>query len=142
MYLRNAATLALVAREYPHESAEQAGLRWRSTAWQQERGSRQCFLLQARQDPLNDHRVFDAGNDLRCSSADTARLNVDIENPLQALGPGHRRMMLNWRFLILDICSFRFATLAPFCRRHQRTVFAVRGEYTVKARQVDSRLGH
>jgi len=64
------------------------------------------------------------------------------EYPLQTLGPGHRRMALNWRFLILDICSFRFATLAPLCRCHQRTVFAVRGEYTVKTCQIDSGLGH
>jgi len=64
------------------------------------------------------------------------------EYPLQTLGPGHRRMALNSRFLILDICSFRFATLAPLCRRHQRTVFAVRGEYTVKTCQIVSGLRH
>ena len=47
-------------------------------------------------------------------------------------------MALNWRFLILAIRSFRFAALAPLCRRHQRTVFAVRGEYTVKTCQIVS----
>ena len=30
----------------------------------------------------------------------------------------------------------------PLCRCHQRTVFAVRGEYTVKTCQIDSGLGH
>ena len=78
LHLRNAATLTLVAREYSRESAEQAGLRRRSTAPQQERRSRRFFLLQVCQDLLDDHRVFDAGNGLGCTSADTARLNVDI----------------------------------------------------------------
>ena len=91
--LRNAATL--VDRECFLESAEQAGLRRRSTVRQQERGSRRHFFFQVRQDLLNDHWVFDAGNDLRCSSADSALLNVDTENPLQPLGPGHRDMTLD-----------------------------------------------
>ena len=78
LHLRNAATLTLVERECFLESAEQAGLRRRSTVRQQERGSRRQFFFQVRQDLLNDHWVFDAGNDLRCSSADAALLNVDI----------------------------------------------------------------
>ena len=74
--LRNAATL--VERECFLESAEQAGLRWCSTVWRQERGSRQRFLLQVHQYLLNDQWIFNAGNDPGCTSADTARLNVDI----------------------------------------------------------------
>jgi hypothetical protein len=88
--LHKAATL--VERECFLESAEQAGLGRCSTVWQQERGSRRCFLLQVHQYLLNDHWIFNAGNDLGCTSADTARLNVDIpqsttvgENPLQPL---------------------------------------------------------
>ena len=73
--LRNA---ALVERECFLESAEQAGLRRCSTVWQQERGSRRCFLLQVHQYLLNNNRIFNAGNDLGCTSADMARLNVDI----------------------------------------------------------------
>jgi hypothetical protein len=41
---------------------------------------------------------------------------------------GHRRMTLNWRFLILDICCFGLVAFSPLCRRHQRTVFAIRGD--------------
>jgi hypothetical protein len=82
-HLRNAATL--VERECFLESAEQARLRWRSTVRQQQRGSRRQFLFQVRQDLLNDHRVLDAGNDLGFTSADTARLNVDVENPPASL---------------------------------------------------------
>ncbi len=140
--LRTAATLTLVERECFLESAEQAGLRRCSTVRQQERGSRRQFFFQVRQDLLNDHRVFDAGNHLRGSSAYTAGLNVYIENPLEPLRPGHRRMTSNWRLFALTICVFGLATLAPLRRGHQCTVFAVRGEYTVKSRQVDPGLGH
>jgi len=95
LHLRNAATLTLGETECFLESAEQAGLRRCSTVWQQERGSCRQFFLQMHQDLLNNHWVFDAGNDLRCSSADSARLNVNPENPLQPLRPGHGRMTLN-----------------------------------------------
>ena len=54
---------------------------------------------------------------------------------------GHRRMTLNRGLLVLDIRCFGPATLAPLCRCHQRTEFAVRGEYTMKTCQIDSRLG-
>ena len=41
----------------------------------------------------------------------------------------------SWPYdVILAICAFGLATLAPLCRCHQRTVFAVRGKYTVKPR--------
>jgi hypothetical protein len=64
------------------------------------------------------------------------------ENPLQPLRPGHGRMTLNWRLLLLAIRCFGLVAFSPFCRRHQRTVFAVRGEYTVETCQIDSGLGH
>jgi len=64
------------------------------------------------------------------------------ENPLQPLRPGHGHITLNWRFLVPPFRQPGFATLAPLCRCHQRTVFAVRGEYTVKTCQIDSGLGH
>ena len=51
-------------------------------------------------------------------------------------------MTPNWRSLVLAICVFGLATLAPLRRCHQRTVFAIRGEYAVKTCQIDSGLGH
>jgi len=51
-------------------------------------------------------------------------------------------MTLNWRLLLLAIRFFGPAAFAPFCRRHQRTVFAVRGEYAVKSSEIDSGLRH
>jgi hypothetical protein len=89
LHLRNAATLTLVEPECFLESAEQAGLRRRSTVRQQERSSCRQFFFQVRQDLLNDHQVLDAGNDPGCSSTDSARLNVNLENPLQPLRPGY-----------------------------------------------------
>ena len=74
--VRNATTC--VEQECFPESAEQTGLRWGSTARQQERGSRRRFFFQVRQDLLDDYRVFNAGNDPGCTSADMARLIVDI----------------------------------------------------------------
>ena len=35
------------------------------------------------------------------------------ENPLQPLRPGYCRMTPNWRLLVLAICDFGLATLAP-----------------------------
>jgi len=78
LHLRNAATLTLVERECFLESAEQAGLRRRSTVRQQERGSHRFFLLQVRQYLLDDHRVFDTGNHVvDGTAAGTARFDVN-----------------------------------------------------------------
>jgi hypothetical protein len=44
------------------------------------------------------------------------RLDCGIENPLQPLRPGHRRMTPNWRLLVMAICDFGLATLAPLRR--------------------------
>jgi len=80
LHLRNAATLTLVERECFLESAEQAGLRRRSTARQQGGTSCRQFVFHVCQDLLDDYRVFNAGNDPGYVSADTARLSVDVEN--------------------------------------------------------------
>jgi hypothetical protein len=83
LHLRNAATLTLVEPECFLESAEQAGLRRRSTIRQQERGSRRQFFFQVHQDLLDDHRVLDAGNDPGCSCQPRRLLtsdNIELES--------------------------------------------------------------
>jgi len=55
---------------------------------------------------------------------------------------GHGRMTLNGHLLLLAIRCFGLVAFSPLCRCHQRTVFAVRGKHTVKARQIDSGLRH
>jgi len=85
--LRHAATF--VERECPLESAEQAGLRRCSTVWQQGHGSRRCLVLQVHQYLLNDHWIFNAGNDPGVASIDSAPLNINAEYPLEPLGRGY-----------------------------------------------------
>ena len=41
------------------------------------------------ENPLDDRRRFDAGDDAQPAAALAAGLNVDGEHPLEALGPGH-----------------------------------------------------
>ena len=43
---------------------------------------------------LDDRRIFDAGNHFDRPAADSALLNVDMENTLEPLRPGHRDMTL------------------------------------------------
>ena len=51
-------------------------------------------------------------------------------------------MTLNWRLLLLAICVFGLATLAPLRRCHQCMVLAIGCKYTVITRQIDSGLRH
>jgi hypothetical protein len=62
---------------------------------QLERSSRRQFFFQVHQYLLNDHWIFNAGNDLGAASTDSAPLNINAEYPLEPLGPGHLRMTLN-----------------------------------------------
>jgi len=94
-----------------------------------------------RQYLLNDDGILNAGNYLSRTTAGSAGLNVNIEHPLQPLRPGHSHMALDGRFLVLILCDF-LTTLAPLRWGHQRSVFAIRGEYTMKTCQVDSGFGH
>jgi hypothetical protein len=77
---------------------------------------------------------------LHGTTADTAEFHINIEHLLQSLSPGHRYMVLRWRFLILTSCHF-LAALAPLRWHHPHPMFAVRSKYTVKPCQVDSGLG-
>ena len=47
------------------------------------------FLLQVIEDFLDDHRVFDTGDDFHGAAARLADLDVDVEYPLEALRPRH-----------------------------------------------------
>ncbi len=108
---------------------------------------------------LDDHRIFDAGDDVHgCTNAagarmrksghfdgtaaGLARLNVDIEHPLESLGPGHGCATLGRRSVLRFIWRLRLAAFAPPCVRHLHAMFAVGSEYTVKAGEIDPGLGH
>ena len=48
------------------------------------------LLAKMSQDPVDDVLLFNASDDFGRPTAATANLNLDIEYPLESLGPGHR----------------------------------------------------
>ena len=77
---------------------------------------------------LDVHRVFHAGDHLDGAAAFTTHLNIDIENSLQSLRPGHGRATFDRRVLPPLIGRFGVATPTSLGGRYQRTMFAVRGQ--------------
>ena len=61
----------------------------------------------------DDVRIFDAGDDLHGSAAGLASLDIDIENTLEALGPGHDDMAFGGCPFSKSIGSIGIASLAP-----------------------------
>ena len=59
-----------------------------------------CFHFQMSQYFLDDHGVFDAGNDLHRPFALFALSDVNTEDSFEAACPGHRGMLLHGRALI------------------------------------------
>ena len=54
------------------------------------------FLLsKMSQDAIDDVLVLNTGDDLYRSTAMTANLDIDIEDSLESLGPGHRSVILD-----------------------------------------------
>jgi hypothetical protein len=94
------------------------------------------------EDLLTHNRIFNAGNDLGFPATFTARLDIDIEDPLQSLCPVHGRATFGRRFVLPLIWRFGLFAFAPLCGRHLRPMFAVGRKDSVKARQVDARLRH
>ena len=47
------------------------------------------------QDAIDDVLVLNTGDDLYRSTAMTADLDIDIEDSLESLGPGHRSVILD-----------------------------------------------
>jgi hypothetical protein len=98
------------------------------------------FALQVSEDLLDHRRIFDAGDDFHRATAFLAGLDVDIENALEALRPGHRGPPSGgcWRF-------FGFPGLvapAPPGRGDHGAMPAVRGEHAMEAGEVDLGSGH
>jgi hypothetical protein len=54
------------------------------------------FLLsKMSQDAIDDVLVLNTGDDLYRSTAMTSNLNIDIEDALESLDPGHRSVILD-----------------------------------------------
>lgn len=78
--------------------------------------------------------LIDTVNTYSClpSTRCTADLNVDIEHAYLALRPGHRCLVPGGCLRFPYVDGFGRAALPPLCRHHNRPVFTVRGEHTVK----------
>ncbi len=123
-------------------SVEPARLR-RCPAFGQQWGLyRKGFFIQVGEYLLDDYRIFNAGDHFDATAAGTARLNVDIEHPLETLGPSHGRATFSGRSVLRLIRRFGLTAFATLCRRHLHAMLAVGGEYSVEAGKVNSWLRH
>ena len=69
----------------------------------------------------------------------SACFHINVKHPFQPLSPGHGRPALFWCFILLT--DFWPAFAAPRgCDLD--SVFAIRCEYAVEAREIDPRFGH
>ncbi len=91
-------------------------------------------------DLLDHHRVFDASNHLQRPAAFSTGLDIDVEDTLQALRPGHGSPALSWRWWFIRYPGL--VALAPRSLRDQGAVFSVGDKHTMEACQVDSGLRH
>jgi hypothetical protein len=89
---------------------------------------------------LDGYRIFNAGDHFDATAAGTARLNVDIEHPLETLGPSHGRATFGGRSVLRLIRRFGLTAFATPCGCHLYAMLAVGGEYPVKAREVHARF--
>ena len=124
-------------------SVEEACL-WRPTALRdQGQLGRGRFTLQMRQNPFDDSRIFNAGNDLDMPGTPLAGLKLDIKSSLEQLHPRHRHMALSRR-LVQPVLPGRLTPLAspaPLRRCHPDTKLtigreAAPSEHPVKAGQI------
>ena len=53
------------------------------------------LLVKISQDPVDDALVLNTGDDLYRTTAMTANLDSNIEDPLESLGPGHRDVLFS-----------------------------------------------
>ena len=98
------------------------------------------------EDPLDHRRVLDAGDDPDLSTTGRTGLDVDVEDPLQALRPepapdlirGHRCAAFGGRLWLIR--SLGLPALTSLGGGHQGAVFAVGRKDAVEAGEVDSRL--
>ena len=98
---------------------------------QQARSWRSNFFIQMGEYLVDDHRILNAGDHFDGTAACTARFDVDIENPLQSLCPGHRCPAFGGRWVLRLVGHLGLFAFAPLCRRDQYTMLAVGCKHTV-----------
>ena len=92
--------------------------------------------------PIDDVLVLDTRDDPDRSATKTADLDVDVENALQSLRPGHGCATFGLRLVLRFIGRLGLAASATPGGRHQSAVLAIGGKYTVETGQVYSRFRH
>jgi len=85
---------------------------------------------------LDNHGIFNAGDHFDAAATFSEGLDIDAEDALEVLRPGHGRAAFGWRLAFRLIRQFGLIALTPFSGRHQRSVLAVGGEHAVEAGEV------
>ena len=122
-------------------SAEQLSLRRRPTFRQQVCPRRTGSLLQVAKYLLNNYRIFDTSDDLNGTAAFTC-LDIDVEDALEALCPGHGRAPFGRPRVLQCIRQFALIALAPLRPCDQRTMRTVRRKHPVETGEIDARFRH
>jgi len=108
------------------------------------RRARRCPRLQSQvHQDLLDHRLLqDGGDDLQLAAAVRAVLQVEVEHPLEQLGPAqpHRVVMRTARLALGGWSGLRGRL--SLLRHHQRAQLGVGREDAVEADQMQPRPGH
>ncbi len=60
---------------------------------------------------VNDHRIFDTGNDLQRTATLSAMFDVDIEHTFESLRPCHGRVAFGFCFIVLGLVLWYLSTL-------------------------------
>jgi hypothetical protein len=118
-------------------SRKEATCQGGSGRWRQERPNRGVVFLPAQviQDPVYGVLVFYTGNHPDGTPATPTSLYVNIENSLQSLRPGHRRVTLCWGS---DVCIGNLLyPLATPGRCNQPAPAVVRGKDAMVTGEVD-----
>jgi len=76
------------------------------------------------QNLLDGHGVFNAGDDAHRALALLTDFDIDVEHPVQSLGPAHRHMAFA-EAAVIPVFIGLLAAFAPASRRDQSPVFAV-----------------
>ena len=103
-----------------------------------------CFLLKMLKDLLNHLGIFDTGNHFDLTAAVLADFDIDVEDALESLHPGHGAVSLCGT-LVLPVGIGRFwwiGFLAAFGRCDLHTAFAVGCEDAMEACKIDARFWH
>ena len=102
------------------------------------------FLPEVIKNQLNHLRVFNACNHFDLATAVFTDLDVDVENTLESLHPGHSAVALCGALVTpASIETFRLIGLfAPLSGCYLNAVFAVRCKKPVESSKVDPRLGY